>query len=409
MEEWRATDPEGGSLSEDEGKHIAQSVTTWIVTRYKPKRPRPKSTRQQRRIERDCIPLVVADLIKEGKKPSVRNVARDCGISKSKAARLMNAKGIEPKRDAVVSQLSAPAQRLYRILAHNVPRDYPIVLKISPLIRYVWPPHPVIDQKKSAKSMQRKRFGALVNEISKVKLYQMFQCDNDLLAIRRLGRWKRLEDVSYFVELATQGIIPPPELPPQESPAGVDLEGLFWTRPEVELCVSLVRVARQRDLTFAPDALSFVLLTRDHTVDEERLLRAMARAMDSGLRCCDYLYNMAEFRKERDPAFARAVMRLVRALNVAFPHFRYRDDVRRKLRTMLEDAGYLERLENHEPEAAARVRKVLSLIPDGERDATFDEVLAMFKRLAREEIEDRKWALPKYKLALERAIETIPF
>jgi hypothetical protein len=409
VQEWRRTDPEGGDLSGDAGERLACDVARWVAEKYRPKKKRPKSTRTDRSVQQGNIRLAIEFLKEDGERPSVRNVAKVWGYSKSKAARLMKAEGIAPRREAVVSGLSVPAQRLFRVLELNVPRARPTVIAVEPLIRYIWSPHPVIDTKKSALSMQRKRFKGLVEEITDARLGYYTLRHDDVIAVRYGRPWSRLEDAVQFIEAFWRGPnIRPPRLPPASRPLDADVGGLFWQHPEIELCVSVMRLTRQYDFMYVTDALPFIEMMEGGNVYRDKILRAVARAMGSGRRCVDYLFRMSEFYWNKDRAFAKAINQFAGIAQEIFPQIRwnyyfYAYDT---LRAVLRTSGYLERLEVSDPEAADRIEELLDLIPAGEQ---LEKTINRFARLAGEEIAERRQRLPESKAIVQRLVSTIPF
>jgi hypothetical protein len=409
IEEWRAADPEGSDLSECEGKHIAQAVATWVATKYKPRRKAAKTTRAQRDADKSLVTLVLETLEEIGERQSARNVAAFAGYSKSKAARLMKDAGIAPRHDAKVGDMSAPAQRLYRILEWNTPAFRPIAIPVDHLIRYVWPPHPVVPIKKSARSMQRKRFESLIREISKARLGFQILTDQNVAVVRSDRRWKRLNEAALYLDDAIRhGWIHAPHIPPVPEAPDVDLERLFSQRPEIQLCFSLLRMTRQRDFRRPSDAMPILKLMQDSSVHPDRILQALSRALASGNRCVDYLFKMRDFRWNEDRVFAQAIGRFAKIASEIFPterwsYFYFAYDL---LTQIFHTSGYLERLKSSDPEAAARVQHLLDTIPQGEQ---LEEAIVRLERCAREEVAERRKRTPAVRAAIQRAVETIPF
>jgi hypothetical protein len=257
--------------------------------------------------------------------------------------------------------------------------------------------------------MRRRRFAEAVEAITNARLgYQAFMLD-DVIAVRYGHRWSRLEDVAYFVEEARRGSnIHPPHIPPSPAPSDADLEGLFWSRPEIEVCVSLLRLTRQYEFSRASDAIPLIELTRDGDVYRDTLLRAVARSIGRGMHSVQYLYNMSDFFKKKNPVGARIIRRLARNASVIFPdtrwsYYYYAYDT---LIEALDVSGYFERLEKSDPEAAERIRYLIDLIPKG---AQLEEAIRLFEKLARDELAERLRHLPAYKAVEQRLVDTIPF
>ncbi len=402
VQEWRRTDPEGGDLGADASERLACDVAKWVAEKYRPKRKRPKSTREERAIDQATITYWVEDIEAAGERPSVRNVANWGQFSKTRAARLLNAEGIAPRRKAEAAKLSARAQQLYRILDWHVPRSGQIAISLDPLIDLIWPPHPVVDTKKSARSMRKKRFRKLAEEIESARLGFHIHIFDDVMAVRHGRRWGRPKDIALYIddEREWQRVVTP-EIPPD--PTRTDL---FWNQPEIQICVGLLKIARFRNICCLEDVMPLVIASRSG-LDDAPIIRAVRRAIVSGKRSLEFLSDAAYYASVRNRAVGKRFGRFMRGLGELFMAGEFGWEAKIVLRIVLDETGYLQKVDAYDKEAGDRIRYLVeTVVQYGE---TCEMTIARCEKLARDEIANRWRQAPESEEIMQRMIETIPF
>jgi len=402
VHEWRRTDPEGGDLSEEAGERLACDVAKWVAEKYRPKKKRPKSTREERAIDQATITCWVEDIEAAGERPSVRNVANWSQFSKTRAARLLNAEGIAPRREAEAAKLSANAQRLYRILDWYVPRSGQVAISLAPLMDLIWPPHPVVDTKKSARSMRKQRFRKLVEEIKDVRLGFHIHMFEGVMAVRHGRRWGRPRDIALYIDDEKEWRrIVIPEMPPDRSRTD-----LFWNQPEIQTCVGLLKISRFRYFYRVEDVMPLVIATRKG-LDDAPMIRAVQRTIASGKSPVDYLSDLAGVVLPRNPIVGKRIARFTRGLSELFMARMYGWEAKGVLRTVLDETGYLQRVDSYDKEAGNRIRYLVESVVQYRE--TCEMTIDRCEKLARDEIANR-WRQDRgSEEIIQRMIETIPF
>lgn len=403
IRDWRRDDPEGGELSERAGDDLAYDVADWVAEKYRPKKKQPKSTQKDRALDQATITYWTEEIEEAGERPSVRNVGAWAQYSKTKAGRLLNAEGIAPVREAIVAKLSAKAQRLYRILDWNVRRPGQVALSVSHMIDLVWPPHPVIATKKSARSMQKKRLEKLVSEINAVRLGFHIGVFNGVMAVRSERRWKRLQDIPLYVEeQKMRGRISIP-FPLRQ----VVRPDAFWDQPEIRTCVGLLRFSVCGGLDQLEDVMPVVHVCKP-ILDEKHSIRAVRRALAAVCyNTFEVLSELADYVAKQNRTVGNGIAKFTGIAQWLLWGGGYGWDARGVLYEVFRRSEYLSFVESRDRAAGDRIHYLLeTVIQDF---APCAETLARCERLAREEAANLWRQGPGNEAALQRALEDVPF
>ncbi len=249
LQAWLAKQPEGDEMLPSHVASTARSVARYVSEKYIPHRAPPKTTRDQRLAEQRLSTWAADEVQRAGKRPTTRRVARTMGVSKSKAARLLGREGVSPIRDRRKASLRPVARKALDTLEAMLPREGSRAVSLDDLAGQLWPR----STNETTGRQQRKRVKDALSDIEKAGLGFNIVTTSTLAAVRRGRCWKPGEaDAALRAAEATPSLLYPIEALPRR-PVG----GAFWTSPEVNDVVIMLRVAAQERLPH-PDLARFI-------------------------------------------------------------------------------------------------------------------------------------------------------
>jgi len=249
LQAWLARHPERDEMSASQVVATASSVARYVSEKYQPHRAPPRTTRDQRLAEQRLSTWIVGELQERGMRPTIRNVARSMGISKTKAGRLLSREDVAPVRKHRKESLGSVPRQVLASLEAMLPREGSIVVSVDDLAGRVW----AKSSNEATGRQHRKRIKDALSQIENARLGFNIVTASTLAAVRRGRRWKSGEaGAALSVAEARPGLVYPIEALPKR-PVG----GAFWTSPEVNDVVIMLRVAAQERLPY-PDLARFI-------------------------------------------------------------------------------------------------------------------------------------------------------
>jgi len=414
LQAWLARHPEGDEMSASQVVATSRSVARYVSEKYEPHRPPPETTREQRLAEQRLSAWVFEELQERGVPPTIRNVARTMGVSKSKVGRLLLREDIAPVRKQQKASLSSVPRQVLASLEGMLPKEGSAVVSLDDLAGRVW----VKSSNKATGRQHRKRIKDALSQIENAGLGFNIITSSTLAAVRRGRRWKSGEaEAALSAAESGLGFVYPIEALP-ERPVG----GAFWTSPEVIDVVIMLRVAAQERLPY-PDLARFIHAHR-LVIDPQPLLDVAWRFSQPEFSQDEMLEQMRRKASQFiDPRWNdgrrylfKPLLRLVNSIHSLTEEGYWRRPAPDALETALRVTQYLDHVDEDARDRIEILRAIIEALWESDRSMDPESAVAACRQFAQAE-EAGQWTPddghilrpePMYEKVLETQ-DDIPF
>jgi hypothetical protein len=414
LQAWLARHPERDEMSASQVVATSRSVARYVSEKYQPHRAPPKTTRDQRLAERRLSTWVVDELKERGLRPTIRNVARTMGVSKSKAGRLLSQEDVAPVRKQRKVPLGPVTRQVLASFEAMLPKEGSTVVSVDDLAGRVW----AKSSNEATGRQHRKRIKDALSRIENARLGFNIVTSSTLAAVRRGRRWKSGEaDAALSAAEARPSLVYPIEVLPKR-PVG----GAFWTSPEVNDVVIMLRVAAQERLPY-PDLARFIHAHR-LVIDPQPLLDIAWRFSQPEYSHDEMLEQMRRRASQLvDPRWnagrrylSKPLLRLVNSIHSLTEEGYWRRPAPDALDTALRVTQYLDHVDDDACNRIDAFRAIIGALWESDRRMDPEAAVAACRQLARAE-EAGQWTPddghllrpePMYGKVLE-AQDDIPF